>query len=186
MSYDLYLLAPVEGEDPMDTVERLEEADDRTAPGASDTIARLVEAIATDGTAYDRFPLDDGSVQLMEEEGLDVTVHGNRVFITFPYWDSLDGERLTREIDRVARAVGAVTGWSLYDPQIEDLVDPSEGGDAAAMREAFDGGRQVLREMIAEDRAATAAPETRPSRWKRLLGRRCPPPQPAAGLTNVV
>lgn len=75
----------------MDTVERLEEADDRTAPGASETIARLVDAIATDGTAYDRFPLDDGAVQLMEDEGLDVTVHGNRVFITFPYWDSLTG-----------------------------------------------------------------------------------------------
>lgn len=74
----------------------------------------------------------------------------------------------------MARAVGALTGWSLYDPQIEDLVDPSEGGDAGAMREAFDGGRQVMREMIAEDRAATAtAPqEPRPSRWKRLLGRR--------------
>lgn len=169
MSYDLYLLAPVAGEDPMETADRLEEADAAADPGARELIARLVEAIGADGTAYERFPLDDGSVQLMEEGGLDVTVHGNRVFVTFPYWDSLDEERLTREIERVARVVGAETGWRLYDPQVEGFVDPSEDDDAGAIRDAFDGGRQTLRELVAEDDAAQAAP--RPSRLKRLFGR---------------
>ena len=165
MSYDLYMLDPVEGEDPMETLER--RASDESPPGP-DVVARnrrIADALLaahpgwTDTTpdASDWIELDDG-------EAIQVGVSEHEASITFPYWDSLDTDRLLRDIGSASEVIARETGWKLYDPQLEQFLDPAR--DGAAFREAFGAGTAAVN-RIAEEHAA---PQARPPWWKRLLG----------------
>ena len=84
--------------------------------------------------------------------------------MTFPYWDSLDPDALSRDVARVAAVVAEHTGWRLYDPQQEAWIDPE--GDTSGFRDAFDHGRAIVRKVAAEH----DTPARRP--WWRRLGRR--------------
>lgn len=189
MSYDLYMLSPVAGEEPMATLERLEEQHDEAAapdPDAAARNRRIADALLAARPEYEEFQIDleaiaraDGVtveqasasqrfIELTDGDGLQITLDDDQASISFPYWESLDAAVLVREIDRAARIIGAETGWQLYDPQLDRFLDPER--DAAEFRKAFGVGvRQVQR--IVDEQDVNASGSGRPSRWRRLFGR---------------
>jgi len=169
VSYDLYMLEPVPGEEPMDTVERLEE---RPPPASPDRAVagrhrRIADALLALQPAYVESQEEPHSTELRDAEGIDVTLSADHAWINFPYWESLDAARLAQAIERAATVIGAQTGWELYDPQLERFIDPAQ--DAAELREMFEVGVGHVQRITAEGEPAPAVGR-RPSLWKRLRG----------------
>ena len=169
MSYDLYMLGPVPGEEPMDTVERLEERPPRPppiAPRRSATAASPTRCSRCTRRTWSRHE-EPHSTELRDAEGIDVTLSDDHAWINFPYWESLDAARLTQAIERAAQVIATETGWELYDPQLERLIDPAR--DATELREMFEVGVGHVQRIGA---AGEPAPPVgrRPSLWKRLRG----------------
>jgi hypothetical protein len=168
MSYDLYLMPrPPAGTDPMDALEALEDEDERPpTPEEAQRNAKIEAALKEALPQLEDNRGDaalDGSVALMDPKGLEVDIDAQSGFINFPYWDSLDADQLQRDIDLVARIVREHTGWELYDPQQDAWTGPDDEG----FEEAFDQGRQVIRDMARED----SQPKREPW-WRRLTGKR--------------
>jgi hypothetical protein len=165
MSYDLYLLEPVPGQDPMETLEARAGDESPLTPAAAERNQRIADALTAANPAY--HPMESTSDQYIavtDQAGIEVTLFEDEVAITFPYWDSLDTDYLLREIERAAALVTAETGWKLYDPQLETFFDPSR--DAEAFQEAFGAGASAVN-RINEEQQVT---EARPPWWKRLFG----------------
>ena len=168
MSYDLYMLAPVDGEDPMET---LEARDGRAAPLTPEAEARnrrLADALTAANPAYHPMePPSDEYIAVTDQKGIEVSLYEDEAAINFPYWDSLDLDYVTAQIGTASAIVAAETGWRLYDPQLEQFFDPAR--DAGALREAFGVGAAAVNKINAEQ---ATAEEPRPPWWKRLLGGR--------------
>ncbi|WP_027006309.1 hypothetical protein [Conexibacter woesei] len=127
MSYDLFLFTPAEGERPDDTVFRLEDAEAERgapAPAAQARNRRIAAALVTRNPAYEQSGWT-GGIDLTDEAGLQVLLHHEHMAFNFPYWDSLDPERLATEIAAVCAEVATTEPtWRLYDPQRERFIDP--------------------------------------------------------------
>ena len=165
MSYDLYLLEPVAGQDPMETLEARAGDESPLTAGAAERNRRIADALKAANPAY--HPMDSPSeeyIAVTDQKGIEVSLFEDEAAITFPYWDSLDTGYLLQEIERAAAIVSAETGWKLYDPQLEKFLDPSR--DGAEFRKAFGAGTRVVNEINEEQQVA----EARPPWWKRLFG----------------
>jgi len=99
---------------------------------------------------------------------MEIELFDHHASITFPYWESLDADRMAIAIDEAAKVISQQTGWKLYNPQLEKFIDP--GADAAEARRAFDFGRDHLRRIVGEQAVPVAA-SARRSWWKRLFDR---------------
>lgn len=179
------MLDPEPGVEPYEQLERLD-ADEESSlqdPAILTRNRRLVEALRESDPRYEESQLDydvladqqgtsvddarlrNRSIQLMAEGGLEINLYDHHADISFPYWESLDAEALTRDIENAASIIASETGWKLYDPQLERFIDPAN--DAPEIRAMFDVGREHIQKVIAgEDRDSTAAPF-----WKRLFRR---------------
>ena len=162
MSYDLYMLTPEPGVDPMDLLEHVAES---PAPPDPDALARQRRLASTLRTADPRLEQFDDEldgipvIELSADHGFQISLMPDHASISFPYWDSLDPSELLAEIARTSSIITTETGWQLYDPQLETFIDPAR--DADEFTQAFGVGvSQVQR--IASDR---------PSLWRRLFGR---------------
>jgi hypothetical protein len=124
VSYDLYLLPERAGEDPLEVPERLEEED---LPASEDDRARVRAVVAALRAALPALEDNTGDVaganeaHLLDPDGFEVSVYPTSASVSFPYWDSLD-------------AAG---------------IDPLR--DADGLRDAFDHGRAITRDIAAED-----------------------------------
>src|SRR5688572_14517722 len=115
MSYDMYLLEPVPGQDPMKTLEARAGDESPLTPAAAERNRRIADALRAANPAY--HPMESTSDQYIavtDQGGIEVTLFEDEVAITFPYWDSLDTDYLLREIERAATMIGEETGWRLY------------------------------------------------------------------------
>lgn len=170
MSYDLYMLAAVPGEEPMDTVERLEEQEDAAppAPAAAARIRRMADALKANASYIEGDEAEPGCVELSDEDGLHITLSGEHAAFNFPYWDSLDAKRLSEEIARAAKVIGGETGWDLYDPQLERFVDPV--ADAEEFAAAFSVGVGHVQRIVAEG-SRDGGTGDRPSLLRRIFRR---------------
>jgi hypothetical protein len=181
VSYDLYMLSPQPGEDPMETVERLEEREEAAAPDPvmAERNRRIADALIATNSNYteseikfDVIAEQNGIsveearakhryIELMEEGGLQITLSDDHAWINFPYWDSLDPKHLADEIAKTSKVIGQPTGWKLYDPQLEKFTDPAR--DASEFAEAFGVGVGHVRRIAAEHSSADSASDERPS-----------------------
>ena len=171
MSYDLNLLECAPGEDADALHERCEQLDEDEEQGIHDPAVaarnrRIADALLAANPALSEFsPAErDWELELTDPEGLQITLFSKQASITFPYWDSLDSGKLMEQIQDVARIINAETGWLLFDPQIEEVVDPAQG--TPDITEAFDYGRDRLRKVVGD----SGESQSRPPWWKRLFG----------------
>jgi hypothetical protein len=170
VSYDLYMLRPQPGEDPMDTLERLgaEEEPKAPDPAIAERNRRIADALVALNPAYTESEIDQRDLELVDERGLQITLSDDEASITFPYWDSLDPAQLVQEIEKAATAIAKETGWQLYDPQLEKFLDPARDADEFAR--AFGVGVGHVQRIAAEHEAESSG-RKRPSLWRRLFGR---------------
>jgi len=170
VSYDLYMLKPQPGEDPMETLERLEEQEEQASPdpAAAERNRRIADALLALNPAYEESVIEHRDIELTAEGGLQLTLSDDQASMNIPYWDSLDPSHLAREIDAAAKAIAAETDWQLYDPQLEKFLDPARDADEFA--EMFGVGVGHVQRITAEDDAESPGGE-RPSLWRRLIGR---------------
>jgi hypothetical protein len=163
VSYDLYMLTPEPGAEPMHQLERMEseEARSRDRDGEA-RVRRLAEALRTAEAGYEQseFELDGRlGIELTAADGVQITLWPDHASVTFPYWDSLDAARLAAQIDRASRIIAADTGWKLYDPQLEKFIDPLRDADEFA--EAFGVGVGIVQRITSEGAAEPARDDPR-------------------------
>jgi hypothetical protein len=168
VSYDLYMLSPQPGEDPMETVERLEEREEAAAPDPviAERNRRIADAlIATtsnyteseikfdviaeqNGISVEEARAKHRDIELMEEGSLQITLSDDHAWINFPYRESLDPKRLAEEIAKASNVIREETGWQLYDPQLEKFIDPVRDADEFAR--AFGVGVSLVQQIASE------------------------------------
>lgn len=166
----MYMLMPQLGVDPMDHLEQLETAPPAQHPDGDARVRRLADALRASDARYDENPISYGgrdAIELVAEDGIQITLWADHADFNFPYWDSLDAKRITNDIETAANIISAETGWRLYDPQLEKWVDP--GADGGEVHRMFDFGREKLAEIVEKDNAVAARPEHKPF-FKRLFG----------------
>jgi hypothetical protein len=168
VSYDLYMLCPQPGEDPMETLERLEEREEATTPDPviAERNRRIADALIATSSDYteseikfDVIAEQDGIsveearakhryVELMEEGGLHIALSEEQASINFPYRESLDPRRLAEEVAKASNVIREETGWQLYDPQLEKFIDPVRDADEFAR--AFGVGVNLVQQIASE------------------------------------
>jgi acyl carrier protein len=173
VSYDLYMLAPEPGVDPMDQLERMEGEEPASSdPEGEARARRLADALVAADPRYELSELEfEGrpGIELTAEDGIQVTLWSDHASINFPSWDSLDAARLVADIERASKIITADTAWELYDPQLEKFIDPV--GDADELAKAFGVGVSHVQRITSEQADDPSSGE-RPSLWRRLFGRR--------------
>ena len=168
VSYDLYMLSPQPGEDPMETLERLEEREEAAAPDPviAERNRRIADAlIATNsnyteseikfdviaeqsGISVEEARAKHRYIELFDEDGLQITLSDEQASINFPYRESLDPKRLAEEIAKASNVIREETGWQLYDPQLEKFIDPVRDADEFAR--AFGVGVSLVQQIASE------------------------------------
>ncbi|MFE7074471.1 hypothetical protein ACFU96_30740 [Streptomyces sp. NPDC057620] len=124
MSYDIYFLSRRDGQSWHDALEAMENA----AGGSKPIPARLLEA-------WDRIEPQArtllGKVEITEDgqesrdlshsgTGIDLSVFGDEVSITVPYWHAGDDAAVVLDkVFALAAIVEKETGLAAYDPQVE-------------------------------------------------------------------
>jgi hypothetical protein len=142
MSYDLYAFPLRPGEDPSDACERLEE-EDPSAHGQhdvralADALVTAVPALAITGSAGEDVELTSPELQLLVSDG--------SVAISIPHWSSLDRDLLRRRLERLTETIRSATGFVVYDPQLESVIDTGEDLDEAIA--AFDAGAAATSDL---------------------------------------
>jgi hypothetical protein len=126
LSYDLYMFSPEPGEEPVDTLERLEEREEAAGPDAAiaERNRRIADALIGMNSNYTEseikfdviaeqagISLEEARakhryIQLMDESGLQVTLSDDQASINIPYWDSLDPKHLGDEIAKASKLIG--------------------------------------------------------------------------------
>jgi broad specificity phosphatase PhoE len=164
VSYDLYMLTPEPGVDPMDQVERMEGTGPRAPdPEGEARARRLAEALRAADARYEQSDVQaEGTtaIGLSAEDGMEITLWPDHASFNFPYWESLDAARLAADIEQAAKVIAGETGWELYDPQLEKFMDPVRDADEFAA--AFGVGAGHVQRVASH-------PAARPW-WRRLLG----------------
>jgi hypothetical protein len=168
VSYDLYVLSPQPGEDPMETLERLEEREEAAAPDSviAERNRRIADAlIATNsnyteseikfdviaeqsGISVEEARAKHRYIELFDEDGFQITLSDEQASINFPYRESLDPKRLAEEIAKASNVIREETGWQLYDPQLEKFIDPVRDADEFAR--AFGVGVSLVQQIASE------------------------------------
>ena len=168
VSYDLYMLSPQPGEDPMETLERLEEHEEAAAPDpvTAERNRRIADAlIATNsnyteseikfdviaeqsGISVEEARAKHRYIELFDEDGFQITLSDEQASINFPYRESLDPKRLAEEIAKASNVIREETGWRLYDPQLEKFIDPVRDADEFAR--AFGVGVSLVQQIASE------------------------------------
>jgi hypothetical protein len=159
------MLCPQPGEDPMETLERLEERVEAAAPDPviAERNRRIADALIAANSNYteseikfdaiaeqNRISVEEArakhaDIDLFDEDGLQIRLAAEQASINFPYRESLDPTRLAEEITKASRVIREETGWQLYDPQLEKFIDPVRDADEFA--QAFGVGVRLVQQI---------------------------------------
>ena len=172
MSYDLYCYKSKLGTPDIDEAIAVIEAgeEDITACAQPDTVTKLKIAKALidlnprlesfdfdydeiakiQGISVDKAKHDFDHIELNTPEGdlaTQITIFDNNVSITVPYWYTGDkAQQVFEKVNGYARVVKQVTGYFVYDPQTEEVYDPttSSGEGLAAYTAITSGGKTSI------------------------------------------
>ena len=138
--------------------EELAEDDTPPTPGEREEMERLATALqAVDGSA-ERFDGDD--VIDINDQFVQVSVYAKEAGISIPYhFDGPEAQAATSRALAYARVLREVGGYTIYDPQTEEVVD----GSHSTLGE-YAGGRAATK-RIADEMASSDSPP----RWKFWL-----------------
>jgi hypothetical protein len=151
MSYDVYLLQPTPGEDPLATVRaKLNVETEVINPGPPNAEAevrkqQLTRALIAENPALEAFEFGYAEIAridgISEEEarvryrhielngpekgnGIQITLYDDNASITIPYWHQPEAARLVfGEVWRYLRVLRDAGGFFVYDPQLDRVVD---------------------------------------------------------------
>ena len=151
MSYNVYLLQPTPGEEPLATVRaKLNVETEVINPGPPNAEAevrkqQLTRALIDENPSLEPFEFGYGEIAridgISEEEarvryrhvelngpengtGIQITLYDNDASITIPYWHEPDQARLVfEEVWRYLRVLKDSGGFFAYDPQLDRVVD---------------------------------------------------------------
>ena len=189
VSYDLYMLSPQPGEDPMETLERLEECEEAAAPDpviAERNRRIAVALIATNsnyteseikfdviaeqsGISVEEARAKHRYIVLFDEDGLQITLSDEQASINFPYRESLDPKRLAEGIAKASNVIREEQGGSYMTPSLRSSSTPfatptSSHGPLASASASCSRSRR--------SRSAKGSPDHRDSLWRRICRRR--------------
>ncbi|TQK72114.1 MULTISPECIES: hypothetical protein [unclassified Nocardioides] len=173
MSYDITLAARAPGQDWDDVLDALEQSalDDDVLP--AERRAELVAVLdriegRLDGLlgGWSRFtPTDDGTLagELSSAEGgVQVSLHDDSAFVTYPYWEQQDPAAFHAAVAEVVRVVADQTGYDAYDPQRGDSFDGTfDDGSGLDVVRRINAGEDLV--------AASPASEDLPPRTGRAI-----------------
>ncbi|MFB7757917.1 hypothetical protein ACFC18_51515, partial [Streptomyces sp. NPDC056121] len=124
MSYDIYFLTRDEGQSWDDVLEAAEAADDDRGPIPTELLEAWQRIVP-----QARVLLGDVDITEYEQEsrdlshsdtGIDLSVFGDEVSITVPYWHTGDSAAtVLSKLIALATLVEKETGLTAYDPQVE-------------------------------------------------------------------
>jgi hypothetical protein len=116
MSFDLYLFTPRAGEDPLDTIERLEFEDDvarRPDPAAAARNDRILVALSAAHPAA-REHRSARSVSLVDDV-LEIYLSRQYAVISVDYERATDRDRVAADVNYALRVITIATGWQLFE-----------------------------------------------------------------------
>ena len=157
MSYDLIAFRVPPGTSAEDALELAEHGEDRT-PSASERAAmeRLADALLELDPAAERTDLSD--VIELDTPALQVHVYADQAAITIPYHH--EGAAADAAMDRAfayARVLATDGGYTVLDPQTEEIVEPGGLDRSQATRVYAETSAMV---------AGMAAGDADAPRWK--------------------
>ncbi|WP_432080427.1 hypothetical protein [Streptomyces sp. WAC 04229] len=124
MSYDIYFLSRRDGQSWDEVLEAMEEAAERSDP-IPDYLLEAWDRIVPQA----RILLGEGDITEHEQEsrdlshsatGIDLSVFGNEVSVTVPYWHAGDDAAVVLgKVFALSAIVEKETGLNAYDPQME-------------------------------------------------------------------
>jgi len=151
MSYDLYLLSPVPGEEPLKTAHAkcaVESDVINPGPPRGDAETRkrhLMQELVAENPALEPFQFGYAEIArthgFSEEEarvryrhielngpddgnGIQITLYDDGADITVPYWHAPPAARLVfEEVWRYLRRLHDASGFFVYDPQLDRVID---------------------------------------------------------------
>ena len=153
MSYDLHLFRPESGVEPLETVERLLDADEETdeinpglpVPEKEESKRALAQALINlnpqleifefgfkeiaemEGITQDEAHIKFRHLELNGAEdgnGIQITLSDDTADITVPYWHTGDAAKQTfEEIWSYLKLLEAEGGFVTYDPQLEQILN---------------------------------------------------------------
>jgi len=151
MSYDVYLLQPAPGEEPLATAHtKLNVETDVINPGPPNGEAevrkqQLTRALMAENPALESFEFgyteiaridgiseDEARVRYRHVElngpekgnGIQITLYDDNASITIPFWHQPDAARLVfEEVFRYLRVLRESGGFFVYDPQLDRVID---------------------------------------------------------------
>ncbi len=124
MSFDLYAFAPRFGEDPSDTIERLEMEDDlarRPDPAVIARNDRIIVALSAAHPAAREHRSARSS--LLVDELLEIHLSRQYAVISVDYERAADRERLAADALYAARVITIATGWQVFDSSSERFAE---------------------------------------------------------------
>ena len=160
MSWDLYFVPDEATDDPHRWLEQAERE------GVDEAAAlRHVEAVRARRPELELFGPSEYGYELTSPEDspfpVEVGLHGDHASMSVAYWDLGDREsELAELVVEIATALRDETGWVIFDPQSERIVEMDD------LRRSFESGHAWGVDKVAE---IAAAHEQEPKR-KRFFG----------------
>ena len=171
MSYDFSLFRPRAGEDPLDTA-RTGSADLPSTPLDPQMEAlkrKVADALIAHNPKLEVFQLDYDAIATFEnisveearrkfrylelngpvddDNGIQITLFDDEASVTVPYWHESDKATNTfREIWNYLEIINRETGFLIYDPQSDRLIDLSASFDGALR--CYSGGLREIRDSL--------------------------------------
>ena len=95
-----------------------------------------------------------------DDNGIQITVDVDHVFITTPYWyEGDDAKNVFKVVSDYLKIIKKTTGYLVYDPQAEIVFDPEKNEF-----DNLEGYENIVRDM--SQLAQQAMKENKKSRWK--------------------
>jgi len=184
MSYDLYLLQRVPGEDPLETAAaQLDSESEEINPGPLDPAAEarkemLSRALMNANSSLERFQFGYAEIAasggISEEEariryrhvelngpedgnGIQISLHDDHASITIPFWHQPPAaNQAFDEIWRYLRVLQETGGFFIYDPQLDCVIDLDT--DREAVINEYSGVVAKIPQMIERAESQTQRP----------------------------
>jgi hypothetical protein len=181
MSYDFRLFAPKTGEDPLITV-KTDSGLPTTPPDLQNEARkrRIADSLIAHNPQLHLFQIDYHAVAKSQKisvemarlkfrhlelngpdngNGIQITLFDDEASLTVPFWHKGDKARDTfREIWSYFEIISREAGYLIYDPQIDRVLDPSEGFEDSLS--CYTGAVRTIHEVLPPGGAA------RKSWWK--------------------